>query len=66
MTLTGAIPKALQPRALDALKALYRRAGGPVWVDAVSVLIQPTREGRFGLIARFPLRAPTPVIGLGR
>jgi putative phosphonate metabolism protein len=66
MTLTGAIPKPLQPRALETLKVLYRRARAPVCVDTVSVLVQPTQESRFGLIERFPLRDATPVISLDR
>jgi putative phosphonate metabolism protein len=66
MTLTGAIPPAMRCRVLDALKAQYRRAEGPVAIDAISVMIQPTRADRFGLMARLPLTAVVPVIDFGR
>lgn len=66
MTLTGAVPTPMQSRVLDALKAQYRRIGTPALVDAISVLVQPTRESRFALLERFPLRAAVPVIGFGR
>ena len=66
MTLTGAMPKSFQRRAVEALEVLYRRANAPVWIDALSVRVQPTRESRFGLIARFPLRASVPAVSLCR
>lgn len=66
MTLTGAIPAAMRSRVLDSLEALYRGVNGPMLVDAISVLSQPTRESRFGVLARFPLTAAVPAISLGR
>jgi putative phosphonate metabolism protein len=66
MTLTGSIPPLNRAEVLAAVKTLYRGNSGPVVVDAISVLSQPTREDRFGLIARFPLRAAVPAISLGR
>lgn len=66
MTLTGAIPKSFQARVLEALKALHRPISAPVWVDAISVLVQPNREGPFVLVERFPLRATVPLVSLDR
>ncbi len=66
MTLTGAIPKSFQARALEVLNALHRRVSAPVWVDAISVLAQPTRESFFELLQRFPLRAAVSAISLDR
>ena len=65
MTLTGALPKSLQPRALEVLRTLYYRISGPVWIDAITVLAQPTRDSRFAVVERFALRAYAPAIDLG-
>jgi hypothetical protein len=66
MTLAGALPKSFQPRVLEVLKGLHHRISGPVQVDAISVLVQPKREGHFELVERFPLRGPVPAISLAR
>jgi putative phosphonate metabolism protein len=66
MTLTGPIPRALQPRALEVLRSLYRRISAPVRIDAITVLAQATRRSRFVILERFQLRAEAPAIGLGR
>lgn len=66
MTLTGSITPLKRAEALAAMKALYRGCSAPVVVDAISVLSQSTREGQFGLIARFPLRGAVPPISLDR
>lgn len=66
MTLTGAIPRSFQPRVLEALKALRRRISAPVWVDAISVLVQPKRESPFELVERLSLRAAVPLVSLDR
>ncbi|MBN9266339.1 MAG: DUF1045 domain-containing protein [Hyphomicrobium sp.] len=65
MTLTGSIPKSLQPQVLEALQDLHRRTRAAVWIDAISVLVQPTRESRFVLLERFALRADVPAISFG-
>lgn len=65
MTLTGALPKSLQPRALEVLRTLYHRISGPVWIDAITILAQPTRDSRFAVVERFALRAYAPAVGLG-
>ena len=66
MTLTGAIPKSFQVRVLETLKALHRRISAPVWIDAISVLVQAKRESHFELVERFPLRAAAPMVSLDR
>jgi len=66
MTLTGTIPKSFQAHVLDTLKTLYRRVSAPVWIDAITVLAQPTRESNFAVVERFPLRAVVPVVSLDR
>jgi putative phosphonate metabolism protein len=66
MTLTGSIAPSKRAEVLATMRALYRCDSGPVVVDAISVLAQPTREERFGLIARFPLRGSVPAISLDR
>lgn len=66
MTLTGALPTAMQSRVLTALKAMYRRAEGPVLINAISVLTQPKRSDRFRLVARLQLMAEAPMIIFGR
>lgn len=64
MTLTGAIPKSFQARVLETLKTLHRPISAPVWVDAISVLVQPKRECHFELVERLPLRAAVPMVSL--
>lgn len=64
MTLTGTIPKSFQARVLETLKALHRGISAPVWVDAISVLVQQKRQSHFELVRRFPLRAAVPVVSL--
>ncbi len=60
MTLTGPIPDgAERARIADALVAAYARAvpAEAFTVDALTVYRQPSRDDRFRIIARFPLRA---------
>ncbi len=66
MTLTGSLPKSFQARALEALVALHRRVSAPVWIDAISLLVQPKREAPFELVQRFPLRAAVSAINFDR
>lgn len=66
MTLTGALAETMQPRALATLTAMYGRIGTAVAIDAISLLAQPTRDSRFHLLERFPLRAASPAAALDR
>lgn len=66
MTLTGAIPEPMRTRVLDSLKRLYQAVDGPVLIDAISVLAQPTRASRFIELQRFPLAAAALGSGINR
>lgn len=59
MTLTGRIAEPQADAVLAAIAALYSPVDAPVSIDAISVLEQPNRDGRFRVIGRFPLTGQT-------
>ncbi len=61
MTLTGPVTKdAERTRIAETLAAAYSRSvpAGPFIVDALAVYRQPSRDARFRIVARFPLKKP--------
>ena len=56
LTLTGALPQAMREPVRQALAEAYTRSvsSAPSLLDALSVVKQDRRDGRFRLIARFP------------
>lgn len=57
MTLTGPLDDELRRRLGDGLRRLLEPASGPLAIDQIAILVQPTRQDRFRLIARMPLGA---------
>lgn len=59
MTLTGPLPAEQRPAIEQLLSQAWQAAAGtePTAIDALSVLRQDRRDGRFRVIARFPLAA---------
>ena len=64
MTLTGPIAESTREAVVTDLRALLYPATGPLRIDAISVLVQPTLQSRFAVLARLPLHAHAPAIAL--
>ncbi|MCB1511857.1 MAG: DUF1045 domain-containing protein [Hyphomicrobiaceae bacterium] len=56
MTLTGPLDEPLRALLLPALRSAYAEIAAPVVIDAVTVLCQPDRAGRFHVLERFAFR----------
>ncbi|MEZ5819022.1 MAG: DUF1045 domain-containing protein [Hyphomicrobiaceae bacterium] len=55
MTLTGPLPVSLRASALSATREIYAAVDRPVTIDALSLVRQTDRSGRFVLVERYPL-----------
>lgn len=57
MTLTGSLPSEQKPSVVEALRALTTDVDGPVTIDAVTIVAQPSRDASFRVLMRLPLSA---------
>jgi putative phosphonate metabolism protein len=55
MTLTGSLPEPLRAPVRAALAEAYAPLAAPFRLDAVALFRQDDRQGRFSILARFPL-----------
>jgi putative phosphonate metabolism protein len=55
MTLTGSLPELLRQPVRTALAEAYAPLAAPFRLDAVALFRQDGRQGRFSILARFPL-----------